>query len=74
MLNNDRAKIKNVNGAMWKNMLSSGVTEKTVVNKIMLISSIPLEIENKVKSKFVTIDIKIPLINAEPTSNYIACQ
>ena len=58
MLNNDRAKIKNVNGAMWKNMLSSGVTEKTVVNKIMLISSIPLEIENKVKSKFVTIDIK----------------
>ncbi len=60
MLNNDRAKIKNVNGAMWKNMLSSGVTEKTVVNKIMLISSIPLEIENKVKSKFVTIDIKYP--------------
>ena len=60
MLNNDRAKIKNVNGAMWKNMLSSGVTEKTVVNKIMLISSIPLEIENRVKSKFVTIDIKYP--------------
>ena len=60
MLNNDRAKIKNVNGAMWKNMLSSGVTEKTVVNKIMLISSIPLEIEIKVKSKFVTIDIKYP--------------
>ena len=60
MLNNDRAKIKNVNGAMWKNMLSSGVTEKTVVNKIMLISSIQLEIENKVKSKFVTIDIKYP--------------
>ena len=60
MLNNDRAKIKNVNGAMWKNMLSSGVTEKTVVNKIMLISSIPLEIENKVKSKVVTIDIKYP--------------
>ena len=60
MLNNDRAKIKNVNGAMWKNMLSSGVTEKTVVNKIMLISSIPLEIENRVKSKFVTVDIKYP--------------
>ena len=55
MLNNDRAKIKNVNGAMWKNMLSSGVTEKTVVNKIMLISSIPLEIENKVKSMWSTI-------------------
>ena len=58
MLNNERANIKNVNGPIWKNILSSGVTEKTVVNKIILINSIPLEIENKVKSTVVTFKTK----------------